>query len=398
MSSVFISYSSEDRPVARRIAADLQSRGVRVWLDEYEILPGDRIVDKIAEGIRRSEYLIVLISKNTVGSTWIRREFEIAFERNREASERRLIPVRIDDSAVPPYLAAVRYIDLRPDYSVAIDQLAQSVVGAQSPETPAVSALVDAEELARHLKEEQRNFRGAGSLITTSLGALTILVAIIAAIPAFQEGFGNQPRVYYAVSVDQLGLPSSIDGARVQELLKQNRIPGSTVRVGIINKGDAAAKLVKAGVQVPGNIDTPRTDPPPEPEPVWVSIEIEHDPKKSPSHVRFTLTDLVPNHRLNAEAPFYGDTSGASPLIDVVADGKPAIRISSLELAPDWSLWVPFELPLRILGWGLLLTLAAGLAVIVAASPRTREAFLLLVKELNPTLARLVDLLIRTAR
>lgn len=141
MSRTFISYSSQDRFVARRIAYDLQSRGIEVWMDEFEILPGDSIVEKIAEGIRTSEYLIVLISKNSVGSSWVRKEFEMAFERNREASERRLIPVRVDDTPVPPYLAGVQYVDLRPDYSAAIERLANTLLERPVPEAAAISTL-----------------------------------------------------------------------------------------------------------------------------------------------------------------------------------------------------------------------------------------------------------------
>jgi len=398
MTSVFISYSSKDRPVARRIGADLQKRGIRVWLDEFEILPGDSIVDKIAEGIRASEYLVVLISRSSVGSTWVRREFEIAFGRDREASERRIIPVRVDDAPVPPYLAAIHILDLRPDYAAAVDRLTHVLLERPLPETPSVSALIDPDKLASHLKEEQGQFRGAGYLVTTLLGILTIVFSSLAAIPSFQQGFGNQPRVYYSVVVERLVLPPSIDKDRIRSLLKNNRIPDSTVKIGIVNKGDAAAEIVKVGVRVGGIIDSAQSEPPPEPEPVSVSIAIDHDPKDSPSYARYTFKGLVPDHPLEALVGFYSDGSKSPPDIDVVADGKPAQRVSSLDLAPDWSTWRLFELPLKVLGWGLAITITAGLFVVLAASSRTRAAFLLLVKELNPTLARVVGVLVRSVR
>ena len=398
MSSVFISYSPEDRPAARRIAADLKDRGIRVWLDEYEILPGDSIADKISQGIRTSEYLIVIISRNSVGSTWVRREVESAFKRNPEVSERRLIPVRIDDAPVPPYLAAIHYLDLRPDYAAAIERLARAVSQPPHPNTPTVSALIDAEELASLLAVEQGTFRGAGYLVTTALGILTIVVAVLSAIPSFQQQFGNQPRVYYSVLVDRLAFPSTIDGERIRSLLKENAIPDSTARIGIVNKGDAPAKIVKVGIKVPGIIGTVQSAPPPEPEPIWVRISVDHDPEEAPSYARYTLKELVPDHPLEAFVGFYGEGSQSPPDIDVVADGRPAERLSSLGLAPEWSAWRAFELPVKILGWGLGITLAIGLIVVVAANARTREAALLIVKELNPTLARLVDVLLRIAR
>jgi len=396
MSKTFISYSSKDRPVARRIANDLQSRGIHVWMDEFEILPGDSIVEKIADGIRTSEYLIVLISKNSVGSSWVRKEFELAFERNRDASERRLIPVRVDDTPVPPYLAGVQYVDLRPDYSAAIDRLANTLIERPVPEAPAISTLIDPDELASHIQQEQGKFRGAGYRVTSLLGFLTLVVTIIAAIPSFQQGFGNQPKVYYSVAVERLGLPPSMEADRIRKLLKINSIPDATVRVGIVNKGDAAAKIIKAGVRVSGAIDYAESEPPPHPEPVWVKILIDHNANKSPSYVRYEFQDLVADHPLEAKIGFYSDSSQTAPSIDIVVDGKIAQKVSSLELAPDWSIWQLFELPLKILGWGFAITLMIGLMVVVAANPRTRGAFLLLVKELNPTVARLVDIIIRT--
>lgn len=395
MSTTFISYSSKDRPVARRIANDLQNHGIKVWLDEFEILPGDSITEKIAEGIRESEYLVILISKNSVGSSWIRKEFEMAFERNRAASERRLIPIKIDYTPVPPYLADVQYVDLRPDYTAAVELLVKALLEKPEPETPAISELIDPDELSNHIQQEQGKFRGAGYRITTLLGILTLFVTIMAAIPSFQQGFGNQPKVYYSVTVERLGLPSSINAERIRNLLKDNNIPDAAVRVEFVNKGDAAAKIVKAGVDVSGTIDYAESEPSPHPEPVWVKIIIDRDAVKSPSHVRYEFRDLVADHPIEARIGFYSNSVQAVPTVDVVVDGKPAQKISSLELAPEWSIWRLFELPLKILGWGLAFTLIIGLIVVIGANPRTRKAFLLLVKELNPTVARLVDIIIK---
>jgi hypothetical protein len=51
--------------------------------------------------------------------------------------------------------------------------------------------------------------------------------------------------------------------------------------------GDIFAKKVKAGITLSGPIEYVKSEPPPLPEPVWVKIKIEHDTKKSPSHVKY---------------------------------------------------------------------------------------------------------------
>src|SRR5574341_477966 len=51
---VFISHSSNDKPVVRELANRLKQDGLRVWLDEWEIQPGDMIGLKISQGLERS--------------------------------------------------------------------------------------------------------------------------------------------------------------------------------------------------------------------------------------------------------------------------------------------------------------------------------------------------------
>ena len=39
---VFISHTSRDKPAVRRLAKALKERGIRVWFDEWELVPGQR--------------------------------------------------------------------------------------------------------------------------------------------------------------------------------------------------------------------------------------------------------------------------------------------------------------------------------------------------------------------
>lgn len=55
--SAFISYSHADQAFAQRLHATLQERGIRCWLDEHQILPGDDIYDQVDRGIRLRDNL-----------------------------------------------------------------------------------------------------------------------------------------------------------------------------------------------------------------------------------------------------------------------------------------------------------------------------------------------------
>lgn len=112
---VFISYSHKDKLVAKYLAAHLQERGAEVWVDEGEILVGDSLLAKIAQGVQRASFVIAIISRNSIGSRWVRKELAIAM--HKEVSGRRVVvlPVRVDDSGPPNFLKDKLYCDLSAD-------------------------------------------------------------------------------------------------------------------------------------------------------------------------------------------------------------------------------------------------------------------------------------------
>lgn len=72
---VFISHASEDKEaVARPLAAALQDEGVRVWLDENELLLGDSLRRKIEQGLARSRYGVVILSPAFFSKDWPQQE------------------------------------------------------------------------------------------------------------------------------------------------------------------------------------------------------------------------------------------------------------------------------------------------------------------------------------
>lgn len=76
---VFISYSYKDKEFVQKLASDLQARGIRLWYDRLEINVGDSIVEKIEQGIGQSAFLLVVLSKNSIGATWVQKEIKFAF-------------------------------------------------------------------------------------------------------------------------------------------------------------------------------------------------------------------------------------------------------------------------------------------------------------------------------
>jgi len=115
--SVFLSHNNADKEFVHKLAVDLTNRGCQVWLDDWEIKAGDSIVEKIEQGIADNEYLIVILSRNSVKSRWVRIEINAAFFRQVSERKIKLVPVLIEDCEIPPLLCERKYADFRQNYN-----------------------------------------------------------------------------------------------------------------------------------------------------------------------------------------------------------------------------------------------------------------------------------------
>jgi hypothetical protein len=111
----FLSYSSEDKILGKKIYRWLRNQAVSVWYDRIELRPADSLIAKIEEGITNSDYLIVLITENSKRSHWVKKEISIALKSEKDLTGPKIVAVLVDKSCIPRRLSKNIYISIRND-------------------------------------------------------------------------------------------------------------------------------------------------------------------------------------------------------------------------------------------------------------------------------------------
>lgn len=126
---VFLSHSSVDKSFVRGLAVDLANLGHKPWLDEWEILGGESIPTRVAEGLESSDFVILILSSSSVNSNWVENEWQAKHWDEVRTRTVSIIPLLLDDCQIPALLKMKRYIDFRHDYSAALEDLARTIKG-----------------------------------------------------------------------------------------------------------------------------------------------------------------------------------------------------------------------------------------------------------------------------
>ena len=105
MAQVFLSYARDDVGRAKAIAATIERAGFSVWWDR-ELVGGAEYSREIDDSLKAADAVVVLWSRSSVGSAWVRDEAAAGRDTGR------LVPVRLDDAEVPLGFRQYQIIDL----------------------------------------------------------------------------------------------------------------------------------------------------------------------------------------------------------------------------------------------------------------------------------------------
>lgn len=97
ISPLFISYSNKDISFIEKLEFHLNKKGIRSWRDVRDAVAG-RLEKQIDRAIRQNPTVLLVLSKNSLGSDWVEHEVRMAREMEKEMGRDVLCPVALDDS------------------------------------------------------------------------------------------------------------------------------------------------------------------------------------------------------------------------------------------------------------------------------------------------------------
>ncbi|MGO9570529.1 MAG: toll/interleukin-1 receptor domain-containing protein [Desulfomonilaceae bacterium] len=113
---VAISFAGEDRGIAGQIAELLTKEGIRVFydIDEQADLWGKDLYKHLAEiYFAKARFCLVLVSSHYSKKIWPRHEIQNAFARALQENREYILPLKLDDTAIPGIPPTIGHHDLR---------------------------------------------------------------------------------------------------------------------------------------------------------------------------------------------------------------------------------------------------------------------------------------------
>lgn len=135
---IFLSHNYADKPIVEQIALRIAEvfGQENVFYDSWSIQPGEGIIDKMSSGLANCKFFFFFVSENSLKSKMVSLEWQNALILATK-EQCKIIPIRLDQSPLPPIMSQNLYIDL---YSVGLDaaiaQIADVVNGVNTYSSP----------------------------------------------------------------------------------------------------------------------------------------------------------------------------------------------------------------------------------------------------------------------
>lgn len=200
--NVFISYAREDSEIARALASQLDADGASIWIDVKDIPAGKKWRNEIDLGLVTSEIMILLVSSNSIASSYVAYEWEQFIKASKP-----IIPLKIqDDVDLPSELKELQWIRFdASDFQESYVQLIDELKGYGLRIFPI------------NLKEKRRskppNYALWGIVATIVVGVITALATIAA--PILEKALNVANEISPSSLEIETNIPSTSQGTEV---------------------------------------------------------------------------------------------------------------------------------------------------------------------------------------
>ncbi|HLZ11332.1 MAG TPA: toll/interleukin-1 receptor domain-containing protein [Candidatus Acidoferrum sp.] len=125
---IFLSHSAKDRTFVVKLTEFLRRQKVNYWYSAHHIAGADQWHDEIGRALQRCDWFLVVLSPNSVRSTWVKRELLYALQN--ESYSGRIIPLyfkRCDYAKLSWTLSSFQFVQFDMDFDSGCRQLVKAL-------------------------------------------------------------------------------------------------------------------------------------------------------------------------------------------------------------------------------------------------------------------------------
>ncbi|GGE06180.1 hypothetical protein GCM10011515_27090 [Tsuneonella deserti] len=127
---VYLAHATEDKAIVRPLAEALMANGIDVWLDEWEIEPGESLRQKMEEGLLAMTHFVVVLTPAALAKPWVGMEIDVGMVQ-KVGGESRFVPllVGVEPKELPPFLRTMLGVKFDPSSPDRVKELIDRLHG-----------------------------------------------------------------------------------------------------------------------------------------------------------------------------------------------------------------------------------------------------------------------------
>jgi hypothetical protein len=125
---IFFSYARSDSKFVLKLAEDMRSAGVDLWIDQLDIPTGARWDQSVEDALKACPRLLIILSPESVASQNVMDEVAFAIDQNKK-----ILPILYQNCDIPFRIKRLQFIDFTGDYNKAFANLLKAI-DAYTPE------------------------------------------------------------------------------------------------------------------------------------------------------------------------------------------------------------------------------------------------------------------------